>query len=115
MSEMHFMGLGCDVEDYARLGDVLQRRPAFLKRWFTPIEQQRITQATVPEQEACLLFCLKEATIKALWRQKHLSPSQIEIDEKNQAHLLEPILGLHLICEAKPSRSYAEAWVQAWN
>ncbi len=82
--------LGCDTEESRRFRDLLARRPGFLDRWFTQGERRWITGQGIqdlfaeesgldPAARACLLFCAKEAMIKACWGEEHLLPSQVEV------------------------------------
>jgi phosphopantetheine--protein transferase-like protein len=106
------VGIGCDIENYSRLEEVLKRRPAFLKRWFTALERKSIEENAEPYSRACAIFCLKEACIKALWQTKKLTPAEIEVCE--QAELLVPMESLRLISSLRYHNSFVEATVEAW-
>jgi phosphopantetheinyl transferase (holo-ACP synthase) len=66
-------GVGCDTEERSRLEATLGRDPGFLERWFLPEERALLAQSPDPTQVALQIFCLKEASIKALGSEHALS------------------------------------------
>lgn len=80
------LGIGCDTEVIKRLEDLLVPGARMLDRWFTPGERTRILGETDRGAEmATRIFCLKEATIKALWTTLPLLPDAIEILELDES------------------------------
>lgn len=112
------LGVGCDTELRARLGLVLERRPSFLERWFTPQEQAAIRAAADGLGLALRLFCLKEAAVKALWPQCKLSPRAIQAEfagEVVSLCLVKGQAGLVLEGWCQCAATHAEAQVLAWQ
>lgn len=72
------IGTGCDTEERARLARTLERDPGFLTRWFSAAERAAIVAAPDPTDLALCIFCLKEAAIKALWRELPLGPAAVQ-------------------------------------
>ena len=72
------IGVGCDTEERARLARTLERDPGFLPRWFSAAECAAIAAAPDPTGLALRIFCLKEAAIKALWRELPLGPAAVQ-------------------------------------
>lgn len=108
------VGVGCDTESRARLAHVLERRPGFLQRWYTPREQEAVAGAADPLDLALRLFCLKEAAIKAAWLVVKLSPRTVEgQDCPEGARLsLTSAQGASLRLEAECGSDAHHAWAQ---
>ena len=60
------VGVGVDVVDVDRFRLVLNRRPGFVKRYFTDGEQGEVVSASDPAQRLAARFAVKEAVMKAL-------------------------------------------------
>ena len=58
--------VGTDIEEIARIGDLLKKGDAFLKRCFTENEISYIENKGKAEESAAGMFCAKEAFSKAL-------------------------------------------------
>lgn len=108
------VGVGCDTESRERLARVLERRPSFLQRWYTPREQEAVARAADPLDLALRLFCLKEAAIKAAWLAERLSPRAVEgQDCPEGAQLcLTSSKGARLRLEAECGSDAHHAWAQ---
>ena len=60
-------GIGCDIIEIDRVAQVLERHgPAFLKKTFTPKEQEYCLQKRDPAPHFAARFAAKEAVSKAL-------------------------------------------------
>ncbi len=68
--------LGADIEPAAR------RSPAFVRTWFTAAEQRRLAALAEPEQarRATLLWCIKEAVLKAERTGLHADTRSVAVD-----------------------------------
>ena len=118
--KLELLGIGVDVEELHRLQEVLQRRPGFLRRWYTSAECAKIEASKQPAQEALLRFCLKEAVIKACWEVHRLSPAQIDTSSCNTGLHDEPRItnneyGLILRAGWRLERAYALAWAACYK
>ncbi len=112
-SSAQCLGVGCDVENVARIEEVLTRRPAFLQRWFTAHERARIEASAKPHQLACSIFATKEACIKALWMHVKCTPKMIELREEGPC-LLEEQKGILLESSCQIHADFVEVTVEAW-
>jgi holo-[acyl-carrier protein] synthase len=68
---MRIVGLGVDLADVARVGDLLTRYPRFAERCFTDHEREYAFRFARPERRLAARFAGKEAVMKSLgtgWR-----------------------------------------------
>lgn len=68
---MKILGLGVDLADIARVGDVLAKYPRFAERCFTEHEREYALRFARPERRFAARFAGKEAVMKSMgtgWR-----------------------------------------------
>ena len=68
---MKILGLGVDLADIDRVGDVLSRYPRFAERCFTEHEREYAFRFARPERRLAARFAGKEAVMKSMgtgWR-----------------------------------------------
>jgi hypothetical protein len=108
------VGVGCDTEARGRLAKVLERRPTFLQRWYTPLEQGAVSSADDPLDMALRLFCLKEAAIKAAWPLVKLGPRSVEgrLSPAGIQLQVPTKMSLNLRLEAECFSDPTHAWAQ---
>lgn len=68
---MQILGLGVDLADIDRVGDVLTKYPRFANRCFTDHEREYAFRFATPERRLAARFAGKEAVMKSMgtgWR-----------------------------------------------
>ena len=68
---MSILGMGVDLAEIDRVGDVYRKYPRFAQRCFTPHEQEYALRFAKPERRLAARFAGKEAVMKSLgtgWR-----------------------------------------------
>lgn len=68
---MRIVGLGVDLADIDRVGQVLSKYPRFAERCFTPHEREYAFRFASPERRLAARFAGKEAVMKSMgtgWR-----------------------------------------------
>ena len=63
---MNVVGIGTDLVDIERMRSVINRRPRFVERVFTPLERDYCTKTRDPSERYAARFAAKEAVLKTL-------------------------------------------------
>jgi holo-[acyl-carrier protein] synthase len=63
---VRIVGIGVDLVEIERVREILDRRPSFPERVFTPEEVERCSEAADPAQCLAARWAAREAAVKAL-------------------------------------------------
>ena len=88
---MMILGLGVDIEEITRFDAADER---FIDLIFTPHEKEYCLAHSKPSQHFAGMFCLKEATVKALGKDIGLKNIEIRHEENGK-----PLIAIGGTCE----------------